>query len=126
MSAEGATEKEGGNSYFPIEWTNQHGCGENTPEKPNKLNCNMVLQFMCQKDDGDDPDKYTMRDGTSTSRNNYQAPSSRNRGRESESSFKNRQRASSSSRGMHEPFAWYDKCNKRNRNKGLLVVLFLI
>eukprot|EP00493_Phyllostaurus_siculus_P027269 UN27616 len=91
MSAKGATEKEG-NSYFPIEWTNQHGCGENTPGKPNKLNCNMVLQFMCQRDNGDEPDRYTIRDGTKTSRNNYKAP--RGKKAESEKSFQKRMKAS--------------------------------
>ena len=31
-----------------IEWTNQHGCGGNEDTDPQKQNCNMVLQFMCE------------------------------------------------------------------------------
>jgi hypothetical protein len=27
-----------------LEWTNQHGCGEDE----SKLNCNIVIQYMCQ------------------------------------------------------------------------------
>ena len=30
-------------SYLPIEWTNQHGCGQNS-----KTNCEIVLQYMCE------------------------------------------------------------------------------
>ena len=30
-------------SYLPIEWTNQHGCGRNS-----KANCEIVLQYMCE------------------------------------------------------------------------------
>ena len=30
-------------SYLPIEWTNQHGCGQNS-----KTNCEISLQFMCE------------------------------------------------------------------------------
>ena len=33
-----------------IEWTNQHGCGGNEDSDPHKLNCNVVLQYMCQED----------------------------------------------------------------------------
>ena len=75
----------------------------------------MVLQFMCQKDNGDEPDRETIRDGTSTKQNGYQkAPNKA----ESEKSFGKRKKASKDDKGMHEPFEWYDKCNKRNRNKG--------
>ena len=31
-----------------MEWTNQHGCGGNEDTDPQKQNCNMVLQFMCE------------------------------------------------------------------------------
>jgi plastocyanin len=120
MSAENPTATEG-NSYFPIEWTNQHGCGENTPSNPNKLNCEMVLQFMCQPDNGrqnDNRDNSQMRDGTSTGRNGYKA--SRSRRGESERDFQRRENGQNRrDKGMNEPFAWYDKCDKRRRNKGL-------
>jgi len=37
-----------GDTYMDIEWTNQHGCGGNEVSDPHKVNCNMVLQYMCQ------------------------------------------------------------------------------
>ena len=58
-----------------MEWTNQHGCGGNEDDNPNKLNCQLILQYMCeparaanqavQKDD--------LRDGTTTNQQNYNA-----------------------------------------------------
>ncbi len=38
-----------GQSYLSFEWTNQHGCGGNEDTDPHKLNCNIVLQYMCQE-----------------------------------------------------------------------------
>ena len=29
-------------SVVPIEWTNQHGCGQNS-----KVNCEIIIQYMC-------------------------------------------------------------------------------
>ena len=37
-----------GQSLMTIEWTNQHGCGGDEDTDPHKLNCNIVLQYMCQ------------------------------------------------------------------------------
>ena len=37
-----------GNTELIVEWTNQHGCGGDENTSPHKLNCNLVLQFMCQ------------------------------------------------------------------------------
>ena len=37
-----------GASQLTIQWTNQHGCGGNEDTDPQKQNCNMVLQFMCE------------------------------------------------------------------------------
>jgi len=42
-----------GDSELTVEWTAQHGCGGDEDTSPHKLNCNMVLQFMCQDDDED-------------------------------------------------------------------------
>ena len=41
-----------GQSRFTVEWTNQHGCSNKD------LNCNIVLQYMCQ------PDTDTMKENT--------------------------------------------------------------
>ena len=37
-----------GASKLEVEWTDQHGCGGNEDTDPQKQNCNMVLQFMCE------------------------------------------------------------------------------
>jgi hypothetical protein len=37
-----------GGTQLTIEWTNQHGCGGNEDTDPQKQNCNMVLQYMCE------------------------------------------------------------------------------
>lgn len=34
-------------SILGIEWTNQHGCGGNELGDPHKLNCEIILQYMC-------------------------------------------------------------------------------
>lgn len=36
----------GGKSYMPIEWTNQHGCGGGEEHDPHKLNCDIIIQYM--------------------------------------------------------------------------------
>lgn len=52
MSASQATDGPGnGQSVLRVEWTNQHGCGGNEDTDPHKLNCNLVMQFMCQDRD---------------------------------------------------------------------------
>lgn len=39
-----------GKTFLEIEWTNQHGCGGNEDTNPQKQNCQMILQYMCQDD----------------------------------------------------------------------------
>ena len=39
-----------GTSELMFEWTNQHGCGGSEADDPHKLNCNIVIQYMCQED----------------------------------------------------------------------------
>lgn len=111
-----------GPSRLQLEWTNQHGCGGNEDDNPHKLNCNFVLQYMCQPDVGTvSPD--TIRNGVNTNTNDYEAP----KNGETQADFAKRKAAknkygagnSKDSRGMHERFEWYDKCKQRERNKGL-------
>ncbi len=42
MSGSKYRSKSRGQSHLVIEWTNQHGCGHGD------LDCNIVLQYMCQ------------------------------------------------------------------------------
>lgn len=48
----------GGVSQMTIEWTNQHGCGGSEQGDPHKINCDIIIQYMCtptmQPDAGDD------------------------------------------------------------------------
>ena len=46
-----------GKSFLAVEWTNQHGCGDDD------LNCNIVLQYMCQAH-GEAGPRETLRNGT--------------------------------------------------------------
>ena len=62
-------------SELLIEWTNQHGCGVNEADNPNKLNCQILLQFMCCDEDRcDDRDVEgdVLRDGTNLQDLQYQ------------------------------------------------------
>ena len=66
-------------SELTVVWTNQHGCGVNDADNPNKLNCQILLQFMCCDDEGgcggggDDP----LRDGTDSSDLQFDDPGPR-------------------------------------------------
>jgi len=108
-----------GKSVLPIEWTNQHGCGGNDDDNPHKLNCNLVIQMMCQEDDGDDSTDFgEMRDGINTQTNDFTAV--QNNKDETYQEFKNRRAQNEKKdRGVNENYEWYDKCNERERNKGL-------
>lgn len=47
---------QGGASQMTIEWTNQHGCGGSEQGDPQKLNCDIVIQYMCAPYNADDAD----------------------------------------------------------------------
>ena len=61
-------------SVLQVEWTNQHGCGGAEGSDPYKLNCDLILQYMCETGGGDSSDSAggiirgaeTLRDGGST------------------------------------------------------------
>lgn len=108
-----------GSSNLVVEWTNQHGCGGDEDSDPHKLNCNLVLQFMCQPGDETDNSNLemsTLRNGQNTNTQNYQTPSV---GQGSANDDENRRNQVDVTRGLHESFDWYDACYTRERNKGL-------
>lgn len=107
-----------GDSDLMISWTNQHGCGNDDPNDPLKLNCNIVLQFRCQEDIGNfaPRDSHTMRNGKETNTPSY---SKANKDEDLNRSIRRRDRDIKSSRGLHESWEWYDACFQRNRNEGL-------
>ncbi|KAK3607200.1 hypothetical protein CHS0354_008884 [Potamilus streckersoni] len=107
----------GDESYLDIEWTNQHGCGGNEDTSPQKQNCIMILQYMCQDAQDDVPDADMLRDGVETITQDYSKPYSLV---ESEVQKNIRKIYSVKlSRGLQEKWEWYDNCNLRERNKGL-------
>lgn len=107
-----------GDSEVTIQWTNQHGCGTDNPNDPLKLNCNVVLQYMCQDDNRNaaPDDSYTLRNGATTQSQTH------NTGKEDESENQANSRRNQnvrSDRALHESWEWYDACYRRERNKGL-------
>jgi len=90
-------------SLLTIEWTVQHGCGNP------KLECNMVIQYMCSGKEEADP-LVQIRDGTTTNQIPTDATQAQTRDANNELQF-----------GMHESFAYYQECSTRKRNGGLFI-----
>lgn len=55
---------DGGASQMTFEWTNQHGCGGNEHGDPHKLNCDIILQYMCVPTMVDDATDDYLNSGT--------------------------------------------------------------
>lgn len=104
-----------GQSYLTLEWTNQHGCGGTEDTDPHKMNCNLVLQYMCQEETGSNEDD-DIRNGQSTDTQNYNDIDNLE---ESQNTANNRENSVSNNRGLHETFKFYDNCYARERNQGL-------
>jgi len=103
-------------STLSVEWTNQHGCGGNEATDPYNLNCNIILQYMCDDQTSaaatTDPTgalKVYLKDGgntnTPTAANDF-----------SQTSITNDINANE---GRHESTAWYFECQNTDRNQGL-------
>ncbi|EDO37140.1 predicted protein [Nematostella vectensis] len=106
-----------GKTYLTMEWTNQHGCGGNEDSDPHKMNCQLVLQYMCQEDVSS-RQQDTLRNGAKTNTQGYSATDKGSQ--ESEAQYKGRKNGNvKSDYVMHEAWEWYDKCRRRIRNKGL-------
>ncbi|XP_057296382.1 protein DD3-3-like isoform X2 [Hydractinia symbiolongicarpus] len=80
-------------SELPIEWTNQHSCGEKN------AHCELVVQYMC-----DDQ----LRDGAKTRTIPEKLSQCANFDCDSDLEY-----------GMNENYDWYQNCKYRERNKGL-------
>jgi len=100
-------------SELVIEWTNQHSCGGNEEEDPQKVNCNIVIQYVCDHDDptGDIAMTVALRNGGSTDDVN-----------EPNSYAEASDTATDGTTGRHESRGWYYECKKRERNGGLLLL----
>ena len=101
-----------GKSYLTFEWTNQHGSGSNE-----KLNSNLVLQFMCQPDVDNRGDftADTIRNGDTTKAVPYW------KWKKFHGPAIYAKRVAFSDQkgtGRHESLLSYDDCYARRRNKG--------
>lgn len=107
-----------GKSFLEIEWTNQHGCGGNEDTNPQKQNCQLLLQYMCQ-DDVNTPTGTadTLRNGQRTETQTYNRP--QNLQETEQTTINRKNNAVQQEEAIHEPWDWYDKCFVRERNKGL-------
>lgn len=105
-------------SVLTVEWTNQHACGGNEATDPQKVNCNIVIQYMCDTDSvtstgvtGDLGMKVALRNGGSTN-----SPTEPNSYAEAAADTGDDQT------GRHESKVYYYECKKRRRNEGLLTL----
>eukprot|EP01133_Synstelium_polycarpum_P015084 gene15084-17858_t len=94
-------------SILPIEWTNQHGCGND------QTSCNLVLQYMCTPR-GDDAGS-SLRDGTTTQTSPFTGNPTADL-----ANLETRDTADFKF-GLHEPYAHYLNCTLRQRNTGLFI-----
>ena len=120
-----------------VEWTNQHGCGGDEDSDPHKLNCNVVLQYMCQRGDESNNGKCvsqfvcksyglllanlqrdTIRNGVQRTIQGHTPPPNQPNAANDES----RRNGAQVNRGLHESFDWYDACYSRPRNNGWYLV----
>jgi hypothetical protein len=90
-------------SLLVIEWTNQHGCGNNP-----KLICNMVIQYMCTADDV--APELRVRDGTTTDTIPTTLAGAQQTDANGDLLY-----------GMNEPYQYYQDCATRQRNMGLWI-----
>ena len=111
-------------SHLHVEWTNQHGCGGNEATDPQKLNCDLILQYACET--GGDDGEYnsavirgaeSLRDGATTGTftgtppvQSYTSPITPAYLEGDLDAF-----------GRHESKNFYYECSQRSRNKGLFL-----
>jgi predicted outer membrane repeat protein len=102
-------------SEIAIEWWNQHGCGKRDENDANWVNCQIVMQYMCE-----DSQSTTIQNGINTNTNAYSRP----RSDETQEQYAQRRRRDTTDRdnadrGVHESWEYYDSCYNRDRNYGL-------
>jgi len=101
-----------------FEWTNQHGCGGKESDDPNKLNCNIVLQLMCNTDNTKPKlaNVYALQVNLKNGRNTNTPDTA------TTTDFKTAHKGNDDQgRGRHESEAWYYECERKYRNKGLFL-----
>uniref|UniRef100_A0A4D5RA35 Protein DD3-3 n=1 Tax=Scolopendra viridis TaxID=118503 RepID=A0A4D5RA35_SCOVI len=106
-------------SELEIEWTMQHGCGkrQDSYASTEEVDCNVILQFMCQDPTLLANSEDRIRDGGSTATQDFTTQVG------PEDAVKNMEERRSNDikkeRGLHESWLHYEKCSQRERNAGL-------
>ena len=90
-------------SLLQVEWTVQHGCGQDHLN----VDCNMVLQYMCGP---------WIRDG-----NEQNTPSTIGDDNQNPIAYNTGDSLLTGNRGQQEPLGWYRACRTRSRNQGLFL-----
>jgi len=121
-------------SVLPIEWTNQHGCGDNS-----KTNCEIVMQYMCEDTADPQVDGFWPYTETKNAADNAGAQAFRSGDdiaaprdgipRDADDSATDTiadtedaaipDTEEDQRMGMHESFDTYQLCQRTERNKGL-------
>ncbi|CAF1599195.1 unnamed protein product, partial [Didymodactylos carnosus] len=100
-----------GKTILRFIWTNQHGCGGDESTNPTKQKCEIILQYMCQNGNIDEQDLDKFRNGVNTLQQGYTPnPSSDQKGKQNDVN---------TDRRLHETWDYYNRCNNRERNKGV-------
>jgi len=107
-----------GNTELEIQWTQQHGCGNDDPNSPLKMNCNMVVQYMCQPNQGEraPDDSITLRNGQQTTSQQHTGAGANENEQQAEQRKNGNVQAG---RALQESWEWYDACYRRKANEGL-------
>jgi len=112
-------------SELYIEWNVQHGCGSELDEEQPNMECQVIIQYMCDADNGGATGG--IRDGFKRGNRNRacQDENNNNNNRnppKRENCIKTELDGEDNtvfSYGEHEPYEYYMDCWKRERNKGL-------
>jgi len=97
-------------SLLSVEWTSQHSCGND-----GKVNCNYILQFACEDSLTVDSTDGPVRDGIPAA-NPENGNQNQCTGQISPTAPTN------VNTGRNEPLAYFNNCNTRERNGGLLLL----
>ena len=106
---------ETGISELAIEWWNQHGCGKKNGDDANWVDCQIVLQYMCQ-----DSSISTFKNGINTETPGWSTPAN-GETFEEKTERKTDDQDETPESGEHETWEYYDACYARDRNRGLFV-----
>ncbi|CAG5083805.1 Oidioi.mRNA.OKI2018_I69.PAR.g10467.t1.cds [Oikopleura dioica] len=98
-----------------IEWFSQHGCGLANKNDANWINCQIVIQYMCQ-----DSGSTRMSNGFVTTSSQYTEPAA-DEDHDATLARKDTDFEEVPDTGFHESWESYDACYRRERNRGLFM-----